>query len=97
MSDKVTVAVTLEHKKELERAAALLNCEDWFEVLGIAGELIIKYAEQYIKGKEAIMFCKPELGKLYSENEEFFNALCEEGVVECLTPFVLIKSSQVQP
>jgi uncharacterized protein Smg (DUF494 family) len=97
MSDKVTITVTAEHKKELERAAALLDCEDWLEVLAMAGEIVIEYAQQYIKGKEAIVFCKPEFDKLYSENEEFFNALCEEGVVECLTPFVLIKSSQVQP
>jgi len=38
------------------------------------------------------MCVTPEFEKLYENNKEFFNALCEEGVVEWLTPLVLTKS-----
>ena len=46
------------------------------------------------KSRAKSIFVAPELAVLMTNNPEFFKALCEEGVVEWLTPFVLAKSRQ---
>ena len=46
------------------------------------------------KSRAKSIFVAPELAMLIANNPEFIEALCEEGVVEWLTPFVLTKSRQ---
>ncbi len=41
-----------------------------------------------------MLTCTPKLAEIIENNREFIAALCEEGVVEWLTPFVLAKSKQ---
>jgi len=41
-----------------------------------------------------VHFCTPKLAEVLNSNPKFIEALCEEGVVEWLTPFVLTKSKQ---
>ena len=81
-------------KKKAERIAALLNLDDdmvsW--VLGL--NLALHYAEAYAKGPTVPVFCTPEQKALLENNPKFIEALCEEGVVEWLTPFVLTKSKR---
>jgi hypothetical protein len=45
-------------------------------------------------GKTEIVCCTPDIAALIANNSKFIEALCEEGVVEWLTPFVLTKSRQ---
>jgi hypothetical protein len=41
-----------------------------------------------------MLACTPKLAEIIENNREFIAALCEEGVVEWLTPFVLAKPKQ---
>jgi hypothetical protein len=41
-----------------------------------------------------VIHCTSKMAALIKDNPEFMAALCEEGVVEWLTPFVLAKSRQ---
>ena len=52
------------------------------------------HEEVYAKSRAKGIFVAPELAMLIANNPEFIEALCEEGVVEWLTPFVLAKSRQ---
>jgi hypothetical protein len=88
-----TLGFSNEHKKTMTRAAALLDAEDWKVAIGVGMSLAESYAEQYVKGNTEIIFCKPEFEQLYENNKKFFEALCQEGVVEWLTPLVLGKST----
>ena len=83
-----------EGLKTLNRAAALLKLDGIEDVVRVAIEKVCNYAEAYNKGNEKIIYCSPELATLIKNNPEFIEALCEEGVVEWLTPFVLAKSRQ---
>ncbi len=85
-----------EHKKTMTRAAALLNVDDWKFAIGVGMKLVEEYAEAHVKGNTEIIYCKPEFGQLYENNKEFFKALCQEDVVEWLTPLVLGKSIGVE-
>jgi hypothetical protein len=49
-------------------------------------------AEAYVKGKTGVVFCTPELEASIENHPDFFKALCQEGVIEWLTPFVLTKN-----
>ena len=81
-------------KKEFERIAALCEFESWNGAIDFSGSLALLYAEAYVKGDTVVHFCTPKLGNVLKNNPEFIAALCEEGVVEWLTPFVLAKSRQ---
>jgi hypothetical protein len=85
-----------EHKKTMTRAAALLDADDWIHAIGVGMKLVEEYAEAHVKGNTEIICCKPEFGQLYENNKEFFEALCQEGVIEWLTPLVLGKSIGVE-
>jgi hypothetical protein len=50
-------------------------------------------AEAYAKGETEFVFCTPELKSSIENNPAFFEALCQEGVIEWLTPFVLGKAT----
>ena len=76
-------------KKDLERAAALLNIEGWHAALEVGIEIVKAGAEAYVKGKTGLVFCTSELEASIENNPAFFEALCQEGVIEWLTPFVL--------
>ncbi len=78
-----------EYKRDMERAAALLNKKDWADAVGTGMTLVRHYSEAYVKGETAVVFCTPELESSIENNPEFFEALCQEGVIEWLTPFVL--------
>jgi hypothetical protein len=80
-------------KKNWERIAALLGLDSWLDAIGAGETIALECAEQYVKGKTHVLCVRPEFASLYENNKEFFNALCEEGVVEWLTPLVLTKSA----
>jgi hypothetical protein len=89
-------SINFPHKerKRAERIAALLKLSDWPHAFGIGLHLAEQHAEASARGKTAVAFCAPKLTELLENNPEFIAALCEEGVVEWLTPFVLAKSKQ---
>jgi hypothetical protein len=97
MTDKYphSLGFTDEHKKNMTRAAALLNKDDWTKAVGLGMGLVEKYAESYVKGETNFIFCTPELAACVENNSDFFKALCQEGVIEWLTPLVLTKSATV--
>lgn len=79
-------------KKWLEQAAALLNLEDASDALNLGVHFAKDYSKAYVEGKTRYVFCTPEMDAHIENNPAFFAALCEEGVIEWLTPFVLGKS-----
>ena len=81
-------------QKNADRIAALLKLDSWYEALGYAVDLALQEAEAHVKGDTEAVFCTPREAELMVNNPEFIAALCEEGVVEWLTPFVLAKSRQ---
>jgi hypothetical protein len=82
-----------EYKRDMERAAALLNKKDWAAAVGLGMTMVRFYSEAYVKGKTNYMFCTSELEACIENNPAFFEALCQEGVIEWLTPFVLGRST----
>ena len=82
-----------EHKKAMVRAAVLLGKETWAEAITIGMLLVTLCAEAYAKGKTSFVFCTLKEKSLFDSHPDFFKALCEEGVIEWLTPFVLGKST----
>ena len=86
------LSVPAELKKQLDRAAALLGLDDWIKADTLGSRLVINYAEVYVKGKTKVVFCTPEEKSLRDNHPDFFKALCQEGVIEWLTPFVMGKS-----
>jgi hypothetical protein len=65
------------------------------QALRIGLDLALEHAKASVTGgRTKVIFCKPELAALLENNSKFIEALCEEGVVEWLTPFVLTKSKQ---
>jgi hypothetical protein len=78
-------------KKAAVRAAALLKLENGGDAVAAGLNIIAKYAESHVKGKTTILFCAPRISNLIENNREFIEALCEEGVIEWLTPLVLTK------
>ena len=83
--------------KTLNRAAALLKLDGIEDVVRVAIKKVCNYAEAYNKGNEKIIYCSPELATLIKNKPEFIEALCEEGVVEWLTPLVLTKTHNNKP
>jgi hypothetical protein len=88
------VSFTDAGKKKFERIAALCELESWNSAIDFSAKLALLYAEAYVKGDTMVHFCTPKLANVLINNPEFFAALCEEGVVEWLTPFVLAKPKQ---
>ena len=80
-------------REPFDRIAALMDFDDWKNAIVYSGAIISQCAEQIVKGKTEVLCVKPEFALLYENNPEFFKALCEDGVVEWLTPLVLAKSS----
>ena len=93
-SFKHSVSFPDREKKKAERIAALLQLDEWCYSFGIGIDLALAHAEASVKGYTRVVSCTPCLAKLIEDNPEFIEALCEEGVVEWLTPFVLAKSRQ---
>ena len=83
-----------KERKRAERIAALLRLSDWPHAFGIGLHFAEKHAEASVIGRTEMLACTPKLAEIIENNREFIAALCEEGVVEWLTPFVLAKSKQ---
>ncbi len=83
-----------EGLKEAQQAAALLELDNHAQAISLGLTIVLEHAKSCARGKTEIVFCKPELKALLKNNPKFIEALCEEGVVEWLTPFVLTKSKQ---
>jgi len=79
--------------KRLRRVAALLELEE-IDIFRLAFVLVCDHAEACIEGKTEVVYCSPSTAATVKNNPKFIEALCEEGVVEWLTPFVLTKSKQ---
>lgn len=88
------LVITNDGKREAERAAALLNLDTWCQALSLGANLALQHAEAHVKGETEVFFCTPEVAAMLTNNKEFIGALCEEGVVEWLEPFVLTKLSK---
>jgi hypothetical protein len=88
------ICVSDKGRKEAERAAALLNLKNWLQATSLGIKLVLDHAEASVKGATEIAYCTPETRAMLENNPKFIEALCEEGVVEWLTPFVLTKSKQ---
>jgi hypothetical protein len=84
-------------RKRFDRIAALLDLDNWKKAITYSGHIALQCAEQAVKGNTKVLSVKPEFALLYENNPEFFNALCEDGVVEWLTPLVLAKSINPHP
>ena len=80
-------------KNDLERAAVLVGIEGWLNALDVGIEMVKEGAEAYVKGKTGVVFCTSELEASIENNPDFFKALCQEGVIEWLTPFVMGRST----
>ena len=80
-------------REPFDRIAALMDFDDWKIAIVYSGDIISQCAEQAVKGNTVIVCETPEFDQLYQNNKEFFKALCEDGVIEWLTPLVLAKSS----
>jgi hypothetical protein len=87
------ISFTNSARKKAERIAALLELDEWYQAFEIALDLALEQAEAHVKGETEIIYCTPKVATLIDDNEKFIEALCEEGVVEWLTPFVLTKSA----
>jgi hypothetical protein len=89
------LGVSDKARKRGERVAALMNLDDWSTSYGLGLDIASEYAEEYVKGNTNFIFCTKEFDELVSNNQKFFEALCEEGVVEWLTPLVLAKDKNI--
>lgn len=78
-------------KKKAERIAALLELNEWFLSFGLGINLALDHAENYVKGDTEVIYCSKKIANFLENNEKFVDALCEEGVVEWLTPLVMTK------
>ena len=94
---RVSISFPGAHEKRAQRIAALLELDDWPHVFGLGLRLAEGHAEASVRGKTAVAFCAPKLKEVIENNPEFIAALCEEGVVEWLTPFVLGKAKDASP
>jgi hypothetical protein len=98
MKDKIehtnSIIFPDSEKKKAERIAALLELDKWYHSFPVGLNLLLVGAEAHAKGDTVAIFCSPKLAALIQDNPKFIEALCEEGVVESLTPFVLTKSKQ---
>jgi hypothetical protein len=83
-----------DNKKVADQAAALLGLSDSGHAISKGLGIVIAHAKAHQIGKTQIAFCTSEVKALIDNNPKFIEALCEEGVVEWLTPFVLTKSKQ---
>jgi hypothetical protein len=89
-----SLSFTDAHRRQFEQIATLLELEDWNLATVFSAELALRCAKARARGNTHVHFCTPKLAEVLSSNPEFIEALCKEGVVEWLTPFVLTKSKQ---
>jgi hypothetical protein len=82
------------HRRQFEQIAALLELKDWNQATVFSAELALRCAKDHARGYTMVLCCTPKLAEVLNNNPKFIEALCEEGVVESLTPFVLTKSKQ---
>lgn len=88
-------SINEQGKKAADTVTALLGLDRNGQAVCIGLDLALKHAKASATGgKTEIVFCTPEIAALMANNPKFIEALCEEGVVEWLTPFVLTKSKQ---
>ena len=86
--------LTEDDKRDSDYAAALLGLSDGGYAIAKGLKIVLAHAKAHAGGYTKIAFCTPNVAALIENNREFIAALCEEGVVEWLTPFVLAKSKQ---
>jgi hypothetical protein len=86
--------LTEDAKRDSDYAAALLGLSDGGYAIGKGLKIVLAHAKACVHGYTEIAFCTPNVAALIESNPEFIAALCEEGVVEWLTPFVLAKPKQ---
>ena len=86
--------LTEDAKRDSDYAAALLGLSDSGYAIAKGLKIVLAHAKAHAGGYTEIAFCTPNVAALIENNPEFIAALCEEGVVEWLTPFVLAKSKQ---
>ena len=87
-----TLRYNEEFNQKVYRIQALLKLESWSGALDFSIGQAELCAESNVKGDTELVCVNPNLADLMTNNPEFFDALCEEGVVEWLSPLVLTKS-----
>ncbi len=89
--------LTEDAKTDSDYAAALLGLSDGGYAIAKGLKIVLAHAKAHVEGYTEIAFCTPNVAALIESNPEFIAALCEEGVVEWLTPFVLGKAKDALP
>jgi hypothetical protein len=84
-------------KAEYEAIAALLELDDWTDAINFGRHLAMDCAKARAKGLTHVYFLAPEEAAIITNNTEFFRALCEDGVIEWLTPLVLRREAREEP
>ena len=92
------VALTIdfgeESKRQLDVITALMDFDSIYHSLAWAISLGEGIAKENAKGRTEMYCLKPELSNLITHNPKFFEALCEEGVLEWVKPFVMRKTEE---
>ena len=92
------VALTIDFdelaKRQLDTICALKEHESILISLDWAVNVAESISKKQARGATSIHCLTPALGDLIQNNPKFFEALCEEGVVEWLTPLVMGKASE---
>jgi hypothetical protein len=63
-------------RKEAERAAALLNLENWYQAASLGINLVLDHAKASVNGATEIAYCTPETRAMLESNPRFIEALC---------------------
>lgn len=95
-SSEVALSVDLSKaaKRRLDTICVLMEHESDLHSLTWAMDMGEEIAKKHARGQTSYHCMKPALGNLIQNNLEFFEALCEEGVVEWLTPLVMRKTPE---
>ncbi len=84
-------------KADYEAIAALLGLDNWKEAINFGGHLAMDCAKARAKVLTHVCYLTPEQAAVFNDNEEFIKALCEDGVIEWLTPLVLRREVREEP
>jgi hypothetical protein len=81
-------------KRQLDAICALMEHESNLQSLEWSIAMGEEIAKKHARGGTSVHCLTPALGDLITTHPEFFEALCEEGVVEWITPLVMRKTAE---
>jgi len=83
------LAFSNKAKADFEVIASLMGLDDWKDAIDLGRYLGLEHAKAHVRGETQACYLTPEQAAILNDNEEFFDALCEDGMIEWLTPLVL--------